>query len=60
MDQGGIEIRVSKVPNEILSLDKVKGLLINFTDEIVIPNEMARIKIEEFRMTGKISDTGIE
>ena len=58
--RGGIEIRVNKVPKEILGLDQIKGLQINFTDEIVIPDEMARIKIEEFRMTGKISNAGIE
>jgi len=60
IDHGGIEIRVNKVPKEILGLDQIKGLQINFTDEIVIPDEMARIKIEVFKMTGKISDAGIE
>ena len=58
--RGGIEIRVKKVPKEILSLNQINGLQINFIDEIDIPDEMARIKIEEFRMTGKISDAGIE
>jgi hypothetical protein len=57
---GGIDIRVNSVPKEILALDQIKSLSINFTDEIIIPDEMGKIKIEEFRMYGKISDEGIE
>jgi hypothetical protein len=60
VNNGGIEIRVFRVPKEILSLDQIKGLSINFTDEIIIPDEMGKIKIEEFRMYGKISDEGID
>jgi hypothetical protein len=57
---GGIDIRVNIVPKEILALNQIKGLSIYFTDEILIPDEMAKIKIEEFRMYGKISVEGIE
>jgi len=60
VNNGGIEIRVNRVPKEILTLDQIKGLEIFFTDEINIPDEMGKIKIEEFRMSGKISDEGIE
>jgi len=60
IDNGGIVILVNVVPKEILSLNKIKGLEINFINEIIIPDEMARIQIEEFRMTGKISDAGIK
>jgi len=56
----GIEIRVNRVPKEILALNQIKGLLINFTDEILIPDEMGKIKIEQFKMTGRISEEGIE
>jgi len=56
----GINIRVNIAPKEILSLNQIKGLSINFTDEILIPDEMGKIKIEVFKMTGKISDEGIE
>ena len=57
---GGIDIRVNIVPKEILALNQIKGLSIYFTDEILIPDEMRKIKIEVFKMSGKISDEGIE
>ena len=57
---GGIAIRVNKVPEEILALNQIQRLSINFTGEIIIPDEMAKIKIGIFSMTGKISEAGIE
>ena len=57
---GGIQICVNRVPKEILDLEQIKGLSIYFTDEISIPDEMAKIKIEKFIMSGKITNAGIE
>jgi hypothetical protein len=59
-DFDGIMICVKTVPKELFELESIKNLLINFTDEITIPDEMGKIKIDKFRMTGKISDSGIE
>jgi len=56
----GIMIRVKTVPDELLGLESIKSLWINFSDEIIIPDEMGKIRIDNFRMTGKISDSGIE
>jgi len=57
---GGIQIRVSKVPKELLELKKMKSLRIDFIDRIDIPNEMADIVIEELELNGKIFDLEIQ
>lgn len=56
----GIMIRVKTVPKEILDLNHIKDLDITFIDNIQIPDEMSKITIDEFRMTGKISNSEIE
>lgn len=52
---GGIQIRVDKVPKELLRLKQIKSLEIEFIDKIDIPNEMANIEIEQLKLTGEIS-----
>jgi hypothetical protein len=59
-DFGGINIRVKKVPDEILSLDSIKTLTISFVDKIEIPDTMAKIKIGTLRLNGAIGDSEIE
>ena len=56
----GIMIRVKSIPDEILSIPHIKDLDIVFIDEINIPDDIAKIKIDRFRMTGKISPSEIE
>ena len=52
----GIEIRVNDVPKEILQIDRIKKLSIQFTDRIKIPEAMGKIQIEHLVLNGKISD----
>ncbi|MDP4269492.1 MAG: DUF4419 domain-containing protein [Bacteroidota bacterium] len=59
-DWGGINIRVKKVPEEILGLDSIKSLTISFVDKIEIPDAMGKIKITELRLNGNASDQEIE
>ena len=56
----GIMIRVNTVPKELLGLNYIKSLWINFTDDINVPEEMGKIKIDVFRMYGIITNSGIE
>jgi len=57
---GGIMIRVKIFPKELLKLDQIKYLEIEFLDDIIIPDEISNIKIDKFKMTGKISKLEIE
>lgn len=57
---GGIQIRVKTVPKELLGLEQIKSLEIQFIDKINIPEEMGKIKIDQFRMSGEISSSEIE
>ncbi len=43
-----------------MQLNHIKNLDITFIDDIQIPDEMSKINISKFRMTGKISDSQIE
>jgi hypothetical protein len=57
---GGINIRVKSFPNELLQLEQIKTLEINFIDEIQIPDAINKIKIGRLILRGKISIDGIE
>ena len=57
---GGIQIRVKTFPDELLSLTQIKTLEIQFLDRIIIPDEISRIKIDTFIMTGSISNVEIQ
>lgn len=57
---GGIQIRVKRVPKELLVLEQIKNLEIQFIDDIYIPDEMSRVKIDKFKMSGAITRPGIE
>lgn len=59
-DWGRIMIRVKKFPEELLKLDRIKNLNIDFMDSIDIPDEIRNIKIDILTLTGKISESGIE
>jgi len=56
----GINIRVKSFPKELFSLNQIKKLQIEFVNEIDIPDSINKIKIETFRMYGKVSKTEIE
>lgn len=52
---GGITIRVSTVPPELLHIGPIKSLTIFFSGDIKIPDEMANVSIGEFRLYGTIT-----
>lgn len=56
----GINIRVKSFPPELLELNKIKRLRIDFINEIEIPDDISKIKIDTFWLTGKVTKTEIE
>ena len=56
----GISIRVRAVPAELLAMKEIKKLSIDFLGDIVIPEEINKVKIGSFAMTGKITDDEIK
>ena len=56
----GIAIRVKSFPKELFQFKHIGNLEIEFIDEISVPDSINKIKIDNFRMTGKISKTEIE
>jgi hypothetical protein len=55
----GIVIRVKKIPGELLEIPHIFSLNVFFADAIVIPDDMQKIKIDRFEMSGNIDKTGI-
>ncbi len=51
----GLRIRVAEVPKELLQLDKIKSIEIQFINDIFIPEEMGKIEIDQMILSGKIS-----
>ena len=51
----GLDLRVNRVPEHLAQLKHIKKLSLTFTDEIVLPEWMDKIKIDEFKVKGKIS-----
>lgn len=56
---GGIMISAKTVPPELLEIGPIHQLEIDFIDSIQIPEKMSAIKIDKFKMTGAISQEGI-
>ncbi|MCL2247232.1 MAG: DUF4419 domain-containing protein [Lentimicrobiaceae bacterium] len=56
---GGISIRVKEFPTALLSLKEVESVTIEFLDEIFIPDAFANVKVENLKLTGKITETEI-
>ena len=50
----GVSIRVKTVPEELFDIGPIHSLTIEFTDEINIPDEMGKIKIDKLDISGKI------
>jgi hypothetical protein len=51
---------ISCVPEDIYSLRKIGFLHLNFLDNIVIPDELANISIDNLELNGKITDSEVE
>ena len=56
----GISSRVKEFPSVLLELTEIKKLEIRFINQIDIPDEISKIKIEHLELFGKISKEGIE
>ncbi|MGY4385478.1 hypothetical protein ACVWYN_002518 [Pedobacter sp. UYP24] len=52
---GGVHIRVNTVPKEILELTNIKSLSLDFMGDILIPEEMGKISIENLNLKGTIT-----
>lgn len=51
---------VDEVPKELLSLKEIRFLFITFRGDIIIPNEMKKIKIRYLALQGEIDADGIK
>lgn len=56
----GIQIRSESFPKELLELDHIKSIEIQFIDKIVIPDEISQIKIDLLILSGSITQNEIE
>ena len=57
---GWVSIRVKKFPTALLFLKEMEGVIIEFLNEIAIPDEFANVKIKKLYLSGGITETGIE
>ena len=58
--EDGISIRVKEFPSVLLELTRVNKLKMEFTDEIDIPDELAKVKIGELELSGRIDEEGLD
>lgn len=56
---GGINLKVKKIPAMLLKLEEIKQLKIHFIDEIDIPDELSKVKIDDLELYGEITEEGI-
>lgn len=52
----GIELRVNRVPEHLSKLSHIRQLWLHFTDEIVLPEWMDKMTIDNFKVDGKITE----
>ena len=52
---GEIAIRVKEIPEAVFSLQEIKKLSIQFTDSIVIPDRLTKVKIKKLDLSGRIT-----
>ena len=53
---GGINLRVSRVPDFLSELKRIKRLTLHFTNGVVLPDWFYDLKIDELRIEGEMSD----
>lgn len=58
--RGWISIRVKDFPTELLSLQEIGNVEIEFLDEIIIPDEFANNGVKSLILKGRIDKAGIE
>ena len=52
---GGINLRVKEFPSILLKLEEIKQLELTFINEIDIPDELSKVKIERLKLSGRIT-----
>ncbi|MDR0765501.1 MAG: DUF4419 domain-containing protein [Odoribacteraceae bacterium] len=57
---GDIDIKVKELPGALLDMEEIEYLSVEFIDQIIVPAELARVKIKRLALSGKIDDEGIE
>ena len=53
--RGGIAIRVKEIPAAIFELKEIKKLEIQFIDSVLIPDRLAKLKIDKLYISGQSS-----
>ena len=53
---GNIHIRVNEIPAELLGLPAISNLYVEFTGDILIPEQMKKLSIATLVLSGKTSD----
>lgn len=56
----GVNLRVKEFPVILLELEEIKQLELTFINEIDIPDELSKVKIERLELSGKITEEGIQ
>ncbi|MDR1331594.1 MAG: DUF4419 domain-containing protein [Tannerella sp.] len=56
---GGVTIRVKEIPEEIFAMDSIKKLSVYFTDKILVPERLSKVKINKLELYGEIKDSEI-
>ena len=56
-NESGIRIRVGEIPRAILNLEKIEGVMIQFTNRIIVPDELAKVKIMDLASTAESTAT---
>ncbi|MES2426307.1 MAG: DUF4419 domain-containing protein [Bacteroidota bacterium] len=56
----GITIRAKTVPKQLFEIGPINALTIYFTDNIDIPDEVAKLSISRLTLSGVITDEGIQ
>ena len=54
--EGVVHIRAKTVPEELFLVPKLQYLRIDFIGDIVVPDELAEVKIDQLTVTGRITD----
>jgi hypothetical protein len=55
----GINLRTKTFPKELLAIGPINSLVLNFTDEVDVPDAISEVRIASFRIYGKIDNNGI-
>jgi len=55
----GVHIRANVVPEELMNIGPIHSLTIEFTDKINVPDDLAKVQIDNLKLNGTINVDGI-